>query len=113
MAPSSALDWSEPCQYWRYAKFCPGGQQQKGSERSKSKSATDVTGDETGSTYKRICKFLRRLGSKKREYDGVVQILRQRTGSALDSERIERELRMSVELKAEKKKLSGWSGRKG
>lgn len=71
MAPSSALDWSEPCQYWRYAKCCPGGQQTDkcAAEETKSKSAIDVSADEENvSTYKKICKFLRRFGSKKREY---------------------------------------------
>ncbi|XP_043285547.1 glycogen synthase kinase-3 beta isoform X3 [Venturia canescens] len=90
MAPSSALDWSEPCQYGRYAKFCPGGQQNNkctatGGDQTKSKSAIDVTADEENvSAYKKICKFLRRFASKKRKDGSKVTIVVATPGAGSD-----------------------------
>lgn len=63
MAPATALDWSEPCQHWRYPKLCPSGQ----AKNEKAKSAMELSGKEANSAYKKFCKFLRRLGNKKRE----------------------------------------------
>lgn len=62
MAPANTLDWSEPCQQWRYPKICPTSQK---SERTKN--AVELSGKEANSAYKKFCKFLRRLGNKKRK----------------------------------------------
>ncbi|XP_015594085.1 glycogen synthase kinase-3 beta-like isoform X2 [Cephus cinctus] len=65
MAPANTLDWSEPCQQWRYPKLCSSGQRH---ERIKSRSTMDLGSKEVADTaYKKICKFLRSLGSKKRK----------------------------------------------
>nr|XP_031842684.1 glycogen synthase kinase-3 beta-like isoform X4 [Nomia melanderi] len=61
MAPATALDWSEPCQHWRYPKLCPSGQ----TKNEKAKSAMELSGKEANSAYKKFCKFLRRLGNRK------------------------------------------------
>ncbi|KAG7197366.1 hypothetical protein KM043_018473 [Ampulex compressa] len=65
MAPATTLDWSEPCQQWRYPKFCPPGQKYE-----KAKSAVELSSKEANSAYKKLCKFLRRLGNKRRK-DGT------------------------------------------
>ncbi|XP_026672033.1 glycogen synthase kinase-3 beta isoform X12 [Ceratina calcarata] len=61
MAPA-ATDWSEPCQHWRYPKFCPTGGQQR---HERAKSAMELSSKEANSAYKKFCKFLRRLRNKK------------------------------------------------
>ncbi|XP_076683295.1 glycogen synthase kinase-3 beta isoform X2 [Andrena cerasifolii] len=63
MAPATALDWSEPCQQWRYPKFCPPGQQ----KNERAKSAMELRSKDANTAYKKFCKFLRRLGNKKRK----------------------------------------------
>ncbi|KAL6438822.1 hypothetical protein ACFW04_003720 [Cataglyphis niger] len=62
MAPANNLDWSEPCQQWRYPKIFPATTDQK-SERPKS--AVELSGKEANTAYKKFCKFLRRLGNRK------------------------------------------------
>ncbi|XP_029036576.1 glycogen synthase kinase-3 beta-like isoform X10 [Osmia bicornis bicornis] len=62
MAPAVTLDWSEPRQHWRYPKFCPSGQQ----KHERAKSAMELSSKEANTAYKKFCKFLRRLSSKKR-----------------------------------------------
>lgn len=64
MAPANNLDWSEPCQQWRYPKFCPTTTGQK---NERPKSAVELGGKEANTAYKKFCKFLRRLGNKKRK----------------------------------------------
>jgi len=64
MAPSNNLDWSEPCQQWRYPKFCPTAAGQK---NERPKSAVELGGKEANTAYKKFCKFLRRLSNKKRK----------------------------------------------
>ncbi|XP_076764518.1 glycogen synthase kinase-3 beta isoform X4 [Xylocopa sonorina] len=61
MAPAATLDWSEPCQHWRYPKFCPSGQQ----KHERAKSAMELSSKEANTAYKKFCKFLRRLKNKK------------------------------------------------
>ncbi|CAD1476281.1 unnamed protein product [Heterotrigona itama] len=61
MAPAATLDWSEPCQHWRYPKFCPSGQQ----KHERAKSAMELSSKEANTAYKKFCKFLRRLKHKK------------------------------------------------
>ncbi|XP_012244811.1 glycogen synthase kinase-3 beta-like isoform X3 [Bombus vosnesenskii] len=61
MAPAAALDWSEPCQHWRYPKFCPSGQQ----KHERAKSAMELSSKEANTAYKKFCKFLRRLKNRK------------------------------------------------
>ncbi|XP_017765654.1 PREDICTED: glycogen synthase kinase-3 beta-like isoform X3 [Eufriesea mexicana] len=61
MAPAATLDWSEPCQHWRYPKFCPAGQQ----KHERAKSAMELSSKEANTAYKKFCKFLRRLKNKK------------------------------------------------
>lgn len=63
MAPAVTLDWSEPRQHWRYPKFCPSGQQ----KHERAKSAMELSSKEANTAYKKFCKFLRRLSSKKRK----------------------------------------------
>ncbi|KAK1134663.1 hypothetical protein K0M31_007443 [Melipona bicolor] len=63
MAPAATLDWSEPCQHWRYPKFCPSGQQ----KHERAKSAMELSSKEA-TAYKKFCKFLRRLKHKKRKF---------------------------------------------
>ncbi|KZC13565.1 Protein kinase shaggy [Dufourea novaeangliae] len=63
MAPASTLDWSEPCQHWRYPKFCPSGQP----KNERAKSAMELSSKDANTAYKKFCKFLRRLGNKKRK----------------------------------------------
>ncbi|XP_043251639.1 glycogen synthase kinase-3 beta-like isoform X4 [Colletes gigas] len=63
MAPATALDWSEPRQHWRYPKFCPSGQE----KHERAKSAMELSSKEANTAYKKFCKFLRRLGNKKRK----------------------------------------------
>ncbi|XP_071642565.1 glycogen synthase kinase-3 beta isoform X2 [Temnothorax americanus] len=63
MAPANNLDWSEPCQQWRYPKFCPTATGQK---NERPKSAVELGGKEANTAYKKFCKFLRRLSNKKR-----------------------------------------------
>ncbi|KOC60241.1 hypothetical protein WH47_09015 [Habropoda laboriosa] len=63
MAPAVTLDWSEPCQHWRYPKFCPAGQQ----KHERAKSAMELSSKEANTAYKKFCKFLRRLKNKKRK----------------------------------------------
>ncbi|XP_011065078.1 PREDICTED: glycogen synthase kinase-3 beta-like isoform X4 [Acromyrmex echinatior] len=63
MAPANNLDWSEPCQQWRYPKFYPTAAGQK---NERPKSAVELGGKEANTAYKKFCKFLRRLSSKKR-----------------------------------------------
>lgn len=63
MAPAAALDWSEPCQHWRYPKFCPSGQQ----KHERAKSAMELSSKEANTAYKKFCKFLRRLKNRKRK----------------------------------------------
>ena len=65
MAPASTLDWSEPCQQWRYPKIGTSGQK---FETCKSKSTVDLGNKEADTAYKKICNFLRKLRSKKREF---------------------------------------------
>ena len=64
MAPAATLDWSEPCQHWRYPKFCPSGQQ----KHERAKSAMELSSKEANTAYKKFCKFLRRLKHKKRKF---------------------------------------------
>ncbi|EGI58906.1 Protein kinase shaggy [Acromyrmex echinatior] len=64
MAPANNLDWSEPCQQWRYPKFYPTAAGQK---NERPKSAVELGGKEANTAYKKFCKFLRRLSSKKRK----------------------------------------------
>ncbi|XP_012256015.1 glycogen synthase kinase-3 beta isoform X1 [Athalia rosae] len=66
MAPANTLDWSEPRQdQWRYRKICPLGQK---SDKVTSESALELNNtSKADSTYKKICKFLRNLGTKKRK----------------------------------------------
>ncbi|XP_026298798.1 glycogen synthase kinase-3 beta isoform X7 [Apis mellifera] len=66
MAPAATLDWSEPCQHWRYPKFCPSGQQQK---HERAKSAMELSSKEANTAYKKFYKFLRRLKNR-RHRDG-------------------------------------------
>ncbi|XP_043590557.1 glycogen synthase kinase-3 beta-like isoform X3 [Bombus pyrosoma] len=61
MAPAATLDWSEPCQHWRYPKFCPSGQQ----KHERAKSAMELSSKEANTAYKKFCKFLRRLKNRK------------------------------------------------
>ncbi|KAL2712245.1 glycogen synthase kinase-3 beta isoform X1 [Vespula squamosa] len=61
MAPASTLDWSEPCQQWRYPKLCPSGQRHE-----RTKNGVELNGKEANGAYKKFCKFLRQLGSKRR-----------------------------------------------
>ncbi|XP_076659348.1 glycogen synthase kinase-3 beta isoform X3 [Halictus rubicundus] len=63
MAPATGLDWSEPCQHWRYPKLCPSGQQ----KNERVKSAMELSSKEANTAYKKFCKFLRRLGNRKRK----------------------------------------------
>ena len=63
MAPAATLDWSEPCQHWRYPKFCPSGQQ----KHERAKSAMELSSKEANTAYKKFCKFLRRLKNRKRK----------------------------------------------
>ncbi|PBC33985.1 glycogen synthase kinase-3 beta-like isoform X8 [Apis cerana] len=65
MAPAATLDWSEPCQHWRYPKFCPSGQQ----KHERAKSAMELSSKEANSAYKKFYKFLRRLKNR-RHRDG-------------------------------------------
>ncbi|XP_070169413.1 glycogen synthase kinase-3 beta isoform X1 [Polyergus mexicanus] len=64
MAPANNLDWSEPCQQWRYPKIFSATTDEK-SERPKS--AVELSGKEANTAYKKFCKFLRRLGNRKRK----------------------------------------------
>ncbi|XP_015511505.1 glycogen synthase kinase-3 beta isoform X1 [Neodiprion pinetum] len=64
MAPANTLNWSEPRQEWRYPKFCLSGQR---GDKPASKSTLEVNEKEADSAYKKICKFLRNLGVKKRK----------------------------------------------
>ncbi|XP_012140031.1 glycogen synthase kinase-3 beta isoform X2 [Megachile rotundata] len=61
MAPAVTLDWSEPRQHWRYPKLCPAGQQ----KHERAKSAMELSSKEANTAYKKFCKFVRRLRSKK------------------------------------------------
>ena len=63
MAPANTLDWAEPCQQWRYPKLNSGPKQ--GIPRSNTVVGPDDK--EATSGYKKICKFLKRLKSTKRE----------------------------------------------
>ncbi|XP_006608582.1 glycogen synthase kinase-3 beta-like isoform X14 [Apis laboriosa] len=65
MAPAATLDWSEPCQHWRYPKFCPSGQQ----KHERAKSAMELSSKEANTAYKKFYKFLRRLKNR-RHRDG-------------------------------------------
>ncbi|XP_012345724.1 glycogen synthase kinase-3 beta isoform X2 [Apis florea] len=65
MAPAATLDWSEPCQHWRYPKFCPSGQQ----KHERAKSAMELSSKEANTAYKKFYKFLRRLRNR-RHRDG-------------------------------------------
>ncbi|XP_029157907.1 glycogen synthase kinase-3 beta-like isoform X2 [Nylanderia fulva] len=67
MAPANNLDWSEPCQQWRYPKFFSTAADQKSAERPKSAVELTMNGKETNTAYKKFCKFLRRLSNKKRK----------------------------------------------
>ncbi|XP_051169545.1 glycogen synthase kinase-3 beta isoform X1 [Leptopilina boulardi] len=62
MAPASTLNFSEPCQQWRYPKIGNSGPKL---ETSRSKSTIDLKNKEADTAYKKICKFIRRLKSKK------------------------------------------------
>lgn len=66
MAPAATLDWSEPCQHWRYPKFCPSGQQ----KHERAKSAMELSSKEANSAYKKFYKFLRRLKNRRRKLTG-------------------------------------------
>lgn len=60
MAPASVLDWTEPRQQWRYPKARP-------ELVVKTQSTIELSDKEADTAYKKICKFLRRLRSKKCE----------------------------------------------
>ncbi|RLU23167.1 hypothetical protein DMN91_005445 [Ooceraea biroi] len=64
MAPANNLDCTEPCQQWRYPKLCPATDSQK---NERPKSAVELSGKEANTAYKKFCKFLRRLSTKKRK----------------------------------------------
>ncbi|XP_012227969.1 glycogen synthase kinase-3 beta isoform X2 [Linepithema humile] len=64
MAPASTLDYSEPCQQWRYPKICSVTADEK---TDCPKSTVESNGKEANSAYKKFCKFLRRLSNKKRK----------------------------------------------
>lgn len=61
MAPASVLDWSEPRQQWRYPKASAR------TEPVKTQSTVELNDKEADTAYKKICKFLKRLKSKKCE----------------------------------------------
>ncbi|XP_016843507.1 glycogen synthase kinase-3 beta isoform X3 [Nasonia vitripennis] len=61
MAPASVLDWSEPRQQWRY----PKGNNTRMRQQVKTQSTIELNEKEADTAYKKICKFLRRLKSKK------------------------------------------------
>ncbi|XP_058803713.1 glycogen synthase kinase-3 beta-like isoform X2 [Phymastichus coffea] len=62
MAPASVLDWSEPRQTWRY----PKGSSAKATERAvQTQSSVELSDKQADTAYKKICKFLRRLKSKR------------------------------------------------
>lgn len=65
MAPASTLNFSEPCQRWRYPKL---GSTVEKLDNSRSKSTIDLKNKEADTAYKKICKFIRRLKTKKREF---------------------------------------------
>lgn len=64
MAPASTLDYSEPCQQWRYPKIYSVTADEK---TDCPKSTVESNGKEANSAYKKFCKFLRRLSNKKRK----------------------------------------------
>lgn len=79
MAPAATLDWSEPCQHWRYPKFCPAGQP----KHERAKSAMELSSKEANTAYKKFCKFLRRLKNKKRKLEDARRSLCSLLGSLL------------------------------
>ncbi|XP_076282942.1 glycogen synthase kinase-3 beta isoform X4 [Lasioglossum baleicum] len=80
MAPATGLDWSEPCQHWRYPKLCPTGQQ----KNERVKSAMELSSKEANTAYKKFCKFLRRLGNRKRKDGSKVTTVVATTGALAD-----------------------------
>ncbi|XP_043684253.1 glycogen synthase kinase-3 beta isoform X1 [Vespula pensylvanica] len=79
MAPASTLDWSEPCQQWRYPKLCPSGQRHE-----RTKNGVELNGKEANGAYKKFCKFLRQLGSKRRKDGSKVTTVVATPGSGPD-----------------------------
>ncbi|XP_043487828.1 glycogen synthase kinase-3 beta-like isoform X3 [Polistes fuscatus] len=79
MAPASTLDWSEPCQQWRYPKLCPSGQRHE-----RTKNGVELNGKEPNGAYKKFCKFLRQLGSKRRKDGSKVTTVVATPGSGPD-----------------------------
>jgi hypothetical protein len=67
MAPASLLDWSEPRQQWRYPKRMTVMAKIHNSQTIKMQSTIDLNEKEADTAYKKICKFLKRLKSKKCE----------------------------------------------
>jgi len=67
MAPANNLDRAaEPCRQWRYPKLCPTIDSQK---NERPKSTVELSSKEADTTYKKFCKFLRRLSTKKRKFN--------------------------------------------
>jgi len=82
MAPANNLDCAaEPCRQWRYPKLCPTTDSQK---NERPKSAVELSGKEIDSTYKKFCKFLRRLNTKKRKSNNQRRNLNQRRSCVPD-----------------------------
>ncbi|XP_066583960.1 glycogen synthase kinase-3 beta-like isoform X4 [Prorops nasuta] len=80
MAPAaSTLDWSEPCQQWRYPKVTSGQKRKP----EKANSSMDLKEKEVNSTYKKLCMFLRRFSKVKRK-DGKVTIVVATPGAGPD-----------------------------
>lgn len=70
MAPASVLDWSEPRQNWRCPRVTINNNSSNSDDKEnkvlQTQSTVELNDKQVDTAYKRICKFLRRLGSSKK-----------------------------------------------